>query len=142
MSTKEFGCFFCKGKSTDPDGQCPECGRPINLSPELSVIQLSGYRAIGVLGRGFYGWTLHVEDDMQGFALKLIPRHRINISKEKFREPKTLVACSNPQHPNIARFIKLFEDQVEISGQRVSVLCLVFDYVPNSRPLRKVIEYR
>ena len=65
MSTKEFGCFFCDGKSTDYSGTCNLCNKPINIGKELLKLKISDYKISDIIGRGFYGWTLKAEDNYQ-----------------------------------------------------------------------------
>src|SRR5437899_470197 len=77
VSTKEYGCFFCSEKSVDARGKCPGCGAPIDVATELLSRAIGEYQPKGVLGRGFYGWTLQVEDGLQTFALKVVPEHRL-----------------------------------------------------------------
>ena len=43
MSTKEFGCFFCDGKSDNKDDNCPKCHNPINISSELLTSKVDEY---------------------------------------------------------------------------------------------------
>src|SRR5260370_17255743 len=74
MSTKDFGCFCCSGKSIDARGTCPNCGAPIDVSADLLSAAIGEYRPKRVLGRGFYGWTLQVEDQLQAFPLKVLPQ--------------------------------------------------------------------
>lgn len=139
MSKKDFGCFYCSGKSISDSDNCPECGEPINVSEKLVGLTLhEEYKIISVLGRGFNGWTVLAEDVnlFQKFAIKLIPKHR---SKQGvFKEPKALVECS--PHPNIARFIRIFEANLFEESNQVSVSCLVFENIPNARPLSILIE--
>ena len=139
MSSKDFGCFLCDGKSPDQNGTCPNCSAQINIAQALPS-HIDNYRVINVLGRGFYGWTVKAEDDLpQPFAIKIIPSHRISEKYIPHHEPKALVACS--PHPNIARFVRHFTCRINILKKDVDVHCLVFEYIPDSRPLRAVIEH-
>ncbi len=100
MSTKPFGCFFCSGKSLSFGGKCDKCSNPIDVSKELLGSKIREYAPLEVLGRGFYGWTLKVQDNMQTFAIKIIPWHRFEASPEEInREAKALVKCSSPPPP-------------------------------------------
>jgi len=137
MSTKEYGCFFCDGKSTDPKDHCPKCSRPIDISEELRKLQINDYKPIGILGRGFYGWSLKAEDYYQPFAIKIIPTHRLKKDSLDNNEARALAACS--PHRNIARFWRQITIPVEILGQTITVLCLVFDFVDNAKPLSKIV---
>jgi hypothetical protein len=137
VSTKQFGCFFCDGKSFTYDGNCSGCGGPIDVSTSLLSITIGEYRPNKILGRGFYGWTLQVEDQLQTFAMKVVPQHRL-IRKVPDAEPRNLVACS--PHPNIASFIRFFSSVVEANGKTVPVSCMVFEYIENARPLRRIID--
>src|ERR1035438_5962691 len=101
MSTKENGCFCCSGTSADARGKCPDCGAPIDVAKELLSRSIGEYQPKGILGRGFYGWTLQVEDGLQTFALKIVPEHRL-ASRIPDAEARNLAACS--PHPNIASF--------------------------------------
>src|SRR5581483_3219874 len=134
MSKKDYGCFFCSGKSTDFSGACNICGRPIDISAALTGIVIGGYSTIAVLGRGFNGWTLRVEDGYQEFAMKVIPRHRLKATMED-KEARSLAACA--PHRNIARFIRPFSSSIELLSNQVDVFCLVFEYVRNARPLSR-----
>lgn len=139
MSTKDFGCFFCNGKSSEKSGICPDCGEPIDISNFLVNNTLNNaYRIISVLGRGFNGWTVLAEDEklFQKFAIKIIPVHRCK--NDEFKEPKSLIECS--PHPNIARFNSLFGFNFSIKAKSVPVSCLVFEHIPNARPLAAMIE--
>ena len=136
MSTKDFGCFFCVGKATDESATCPNCGKQIDISQELTQLKLGEYQVTRVLGRGFNGWTVLAEDNFQSFAIKIIPKHRLK--EGGLKEPRALVACSS--HRNIARFIRVFECDILIGTEKISGSCLVFEYVPNARPLRDVVD--
>lgn len=136
MSTKDFGCFFCIGKATDESATCPKCGKRIDISQELKHVKLGDYQVTGILGRGFNGWTVLAEDNFQSFAIKIIPEHRL---KERgLKEPRALAECS--PHRNIARFFRVIECEIVIDTEKSSVSCLVFEYVPNARPLGHVVE--
>ncbi len=139
MSTKEYGCLLCSGKSAKFDGTCPSCGAPINLSADLLTLTIEGMRVTEVLGRGFYGWTLKVEDELpQAFAVKIIPSHRIKAGRNPLQEPRSLVQCS--PHRNIARFVRSFTTTLSLRETEVEAACMVFDYVPDAQPLRGFIE--
>lgn len=138
MSTKEYGCFFCDGKSTDYSGTCTSCGKPIDVGKELLRLEIVDYSPIDILGRGFYGWTLKVEDDYQPFSMKIIPRHRLAQDSVGDKEARALVACS--PHRNIARFVRPVGTDISLFNTNVPVLCLVFDFIDNAKPLRVVIE--
>lgn|GEM_PF-1145311 len=138
MSTKEYGCFFCSGKSQKQHGVCPECGRPIDVGKELSQIAIDEYQTTDILGRGFYGWTLKVNDGYQNFALKLLPTQRLERAEVPDSEARALVACS--PHRNIARFVRPLNRRFTVLNKQVDVLCLVFDYVENATPLSKLLS--
>ncbi len=140
MSTKDYGCFYCDGKSSDYSGKCEKCGELIEVFKGELDFNINGYKAIEVIGRGFYGWTLKVEDD-QPFAMKMIPQHRLINKKELAdKEVKALVVCSS--HRNICRFWRQLKDEVQVNGKSIPVLCLVFDYLEKGRTktLREIIE--
>ena len=137
MSTKPYGCFFCSGKSVDTKGNCPNCGAPIDISEELLSGTIEEYHPKSVLGRGFYGWTLQVEDQLQSFALKVVPQHRLT-GRVPDAEAKSLVACS--PHPNIASFIRYFQSTLVVNGTNVPVSCMVFEFIADARPLRQIID--
>ena len=137
MSTKEFGCFFCAGKSSDKEANCPQCHKPIDIGALLLSRDIEGYHATGIIGRGYYGWTLQVERSYKVFALKLIPAHRLN-SQFTDNEAKSLAACAS--HRNIALFWNHFNASVSIAGQEVPVLGLVFEYIENAEPLSKFLR--
>ena len=129
MSTKEFGCFFCDGKSTDSSGSCGKCGRPIDIRDYLRELPIPPYRVVDIIGRGFYGWTLKVEDAYQAFAMKVMPRTRLRVDAIADEEARSLAACS--PHRHIARFWSQIPTAITILGQEITVLCLVFEYIPN-----------
>jgi hypothetical protein len=137
VSTKEYGCFFCDSKSTDSSGTCNNCGKPIDISKELLEIEIDAYQVKEVLGRGFYGWTLKVEDRYQPFAVKIIPRDRIKRGPLEDKEARALAACS--PHRNIARFWRQIETKILILSVNIEVICLVFDYVDQAEPLSKFL---
>lgn len=138
MSTRDYGCFFCTGKSQDPNGTCPECHAVINVELYLLHQKLNGeYVTKEVLGRGFNGWTLRAEDAYQSFAVKLIPLHRLKNGGLADKEAKSLAKCS--PHRNIARFFRRFTSTIKGREMPVKVLGLVFEYIPNSRPLREFV---
>lgn len=138
MSTKQFGCFFCAGKATAEDAPCSTCGKPLNVGQELLGQAIEMYRPLRVLGRGFYGWTLCVQDEYQPFAMKIVPLHRFSARHQlKDSEARALVTCS--QHRNIARFSRAFDAQVRVLDAEVPVFCMLFDFIPNARPLSKVV---
>ena len=145
MSKKDYGCFFCKGKSIDYDSSCPDCSKPINIERYLDTCTFGEYKPTpiphantAVLGRGFYGWTLHVRDQYQSFAMKVVPKHRLKTKNLGEQEIRSLIACS--PHRNITRFIRPVEATVLILGENIDVYCMVFEYVPNSRPLASLIS--
>jgi serine/threonine protein kinase len=140
MSTKEYGCFFCAGKSNTNTGTCPQCGQPIDISQHLGALRIDDYQITGVIGRGFYGWTVKVEDAFQLLAMKVIPALRFENREMVTKEPRALVQCGQPPHPNIARFHRLIHSRVSICGKDVDVSCMVFEYIANARPLRVMIE--
>lgn len=136
MSTKDFGCFYCSGKATIPTGLCPDCAEPIDISERLKGLKIAEYEVLDILGRGFNGWTVLAEDHYQRFAIKILPKRR---SKDGvFKEPKALADCS--PHPNIARFVRFIDLDLSLDGKIVPVSCLVFEHVPDARPLAKIIE--
>lgn len=137
MSTKEYGCFFCNGKSSQYDGSCNLCGKPIDITTELLALTIDGYTVENVIGRGFYGWTLKVRDNYQSFALKLIPKHRLRGGPLEDREARALADCS--PHRNIARFWRQLVANVAVRGQSVEIVGLLFDFIENARPLSKII---
>lgn len=137
MSTKEFGCFFCDGKFAKYDGNCPKCGKPINISSELLKSKIEEYSVSQILGRGFYGWTAKVEDDYQEFAMKIIPRFRLPQGPMEDKEARALVKCS--AHRNIARFIRQLSTKITLFGKDIDAICLVFDFIENALPLSKFI---
>jgi len=139
VSTKEFGCFSCPGKAKAATDSCPECGHPINVSALLLSAKIGEYTPKRVLGRGFYGWTLLAEDELgQAFALKLIPAHRL--ATRPLHEARALVQCSQPPHPNIARFFRRFETTISLGAQQTPVVGLVFDHIGDAQPLREFLE--
>ena len=138
MSTKQFGCFFCKGKSDQPDGFCSDCGRQIDLSTEMQTIRIGDNVVDAILGRGFYGWTVRIKDAFQPFATKLIPKFRVKAGAVTNQEASALAACS--PHPNIARFWKCESSSITILNETVEVICIVFEYIPNAVPLRKFLD--
>jgi energy-coupling factor transporter ATP-binding protein EcfA2 len=140
MSTKEYGCFFCAGKSNTSTGTCPQCGQPIDIGQHLGALRIEDYRIMSVIGRGFYGWTVKVEDAFQLLAMKIIPALRFENQEMATKEPRALVQCGQPPHPNIARFHRLVHSRVSICGKDVDVSCMVFEYIANARPLRVIIE--
>lgn len=137
MSTKEFGCFFCDGKSANYDDNCPKCGKPINISSELLKFEEEEYSARQILGRGFYGWTVKVEDPYQEFAMKITPYFRLPQGPMEDREARALAKCS--PHRNIARFVRQIPIKLHLFGKDVPVVCLIFEFIENARPLSKII---
>lgn len=136
MSKKDYGCFFCLGKSSEFHGTCPACHKPINIGEHLLKAKLNEYVPDAVLGRGYYGWTLKANDVYQPFAIKVVPRQRLKGAKIEDKEVRALVACS--AHRHIARFIRTMNVDVKILGESVGVLCIVFEFIPNALPLSKV----
>jgi serine/threonine protein kinase len=137
VSTKEYGCFFCSGKSADVGGLCPGCGAPIDVATELLSRPIGEYQPKGILGRGFYGWTLRVEDGLQTFALKVVPAHRL-AGRIPDAEARNLAACS--PHPNIATFIRQLHVTLDINGKTIPVSCMVFEFIADARPLRTLLD--
>jgi hypothetical protein len=90
VSTKEYGCFFCGGKSNNREGHCPLCGEPINIGADLLGTTIARYKVLDVLGRGFYGWTFKVEDSFQAFAMKVVPVHRLSPALLTAKEARAL----------------------------------------------------
>jgi serine/threonine protein kinase len=128
VSTKDYGCFFCDGKSTDYNGTCEKCGNHVNIGNDLLKLTIDDYKILNIIGRGFYGWTLKVEDNYhQPFAMKIIPQHRLKKDTIGDKEARNLVECS--PHRNIARFVRPINKSVTTLAQPVDVLCLVFDYI-------------
>lgn len=137
MSTKEFGCFFCDGKETEYSAICSKCGKPIDISNDLLKLKIDTYKSLEVIGRGYYGWTLKVEDGYQPFAMKILPHHRLKVDSIGDEEARALAACS--PHRNIARFFRPIKTSVSLLGNDVKVLCLVFEFIENAQPLSKII---
>jgi energy-coupling factor transporter ATP-binding protein EcfA2 len=137
VSTKNYGCFFCSGKSADAKGNCPNCGAAIDVSTGLLSGTIGEYQPKEVLGRGFYGWTLKVEDRLQNFAMKVVPQHRL-AGRVAEAEARNLVACC--PHPYIASFIRYVESTVVVNGRIVEVSCMIFEFISDARPLRQIIE--
>ena len=141
MSTKEFGCFFCDGKSSEYNGKCDKCGSEINIGAELMNSQIETYKIESILGRGFFGWTVKAKDQYQPFAIKIMPLHRIAQRRISDEEAKALVACNTPPHRNIAKFFRPIDDkELKLCGKVVPIYSLVFEYIANSVPLNKIIE--
>jgi len=138
MSQKEFGCFFCAGKSSDENGKCNKCGKDINIGDFLHKIEISGYRSRSVIGRGFNGWMLQVEDQYQVFAMKVVPLHRLKERAMPDKEARALAACA--QHRNIARFFRPINTTLTIDSEAVEVFGLVFEFVADAEALSKVVS--
>jgi serine/threonine protein kinase len=144
MSTKDYGCFFCEGKSTEENGVCDKCGRQINVGEELKKNQFDDYKPIGILGRGYLGWTLHaistVGIEGNEFTIKIIPKHRFSDDITKLtKEAEAFIKCTKEYHRHIAKFFHLFETNIEVLGLKIQVIVLVFDYIPKAKPLRKLL---
>ena len=137
MSQKDYGCFFCAGQTTNPSASCEQCGRPIDVSDPLLECVFNDYKPIDVIGRGYNGWTLRVEDEFQAFAMKVIPVRRTKKDAIPDKEAKALATCSS--HRNIARFIRQLRTTVTVLGAEVEVLCLVFEYIGNARTLGNLV---
>lgn len=138
MSTKEFGCFFCKGKSSDYDGKCQTCGALINIGSELLSQQIDEYKPERIIGRGFYGWTLKVTDKVpQPFAIKLVPTHRYTKEPINENEVQALAKCSH--HRNLVRFWRPLKARLNVLENKIEVFCMVFDYIENAMPLREIL---
>lgn len=136
MSTKEFGCFFCNGKSSDYDGKCQTCGKPINIGLELLSQKIDEYTPEKIIGRGFYGWTLKVTDKVhQPFAIKIVPVHRYTKEPLNENEVQALVKCS--PHRNLVRFWRPLKTHLNLLENKIEVFCMFFDYIENAVPLRK-----
>jgi tRNA A-37 threonylcarbamoyl transferase component Bud32 len=138
MSTQEFGCFFCSGKSTDRHGQCPDCGAAIDISTDLLAEKIGGYRPKAILGRGFCGWTLKVESDasFRPLSVKVTPKHRMR-GQLSDNEARALGACC--PHRNIVHFLAQTHTSVSALGRPVPVIALAFDFVEDAEPLRKFL---
>lgn len=137
MSKKDYGCFFCDGKSADYDGTCNQCNEKVNVESDLLKASLGEYSPVKIIGRGFNGWTLQANDQYQPFAIKVIPKHRLKKGALADAEARALVACS--PHRNIVRFVRPLLVRLEISHREVEVLCMVFDYIPDAMPLSKLV---
>ncbi len=141
MSTKEFGCFFCEGKSSDYDGKCDTCGASINIGKELLHKTIDEYTLQSIIGRGFYGWTVKVQDKVkQSFIIKLIPIKRYH-GKEPLNENEVqaLVKCS--PHRNLVRFWRpLNKVTLKMQNRETEVFGLVFDFIENAVPLSEMLE--
>ena len=111
----------------DYSGTCKECGNPIDIGEELLKLTIGDYKLLGIIGRGFYGWTLKVEDNYQSFAMKIMPQHRLKEDPIGEEEARKLVACS--PHRNIARFVRIINEPIQLLLHTVDVSCLVFDYI-------------
>jgi serine/threonine protein kinase len=142
MSTKDYGCFFCEGKSTEENGICDKCGRKINVEEELKKKQFGDYKPIEKLGRGYLGWTLHATNTLgRDFAIKIIPKHRFSDDIKKLtNEAEAFIKCTRDYHRHIAQFFHLFETNIKVMEQSIPVIVLVFDYIPKANPLRKLIN--
>lgn len=138
MSSKDYGCFFCEGKSSKATDTCPGCGRPLDIGTQLLEQDLGEYRLQRVLGRGFFGWTFEAVDPFQRFALKVIPAHRLPVDRMPESEARALAACA--AHRNIARFYGLREASVHAFNLEVPVLALIFEFIANARPLREFLD--
>ncbi len=137
MSTKDLGCFFCDGKSLDIHESCPKCSKPIDIESELLSLKIHEYEMVNLIGRGFYGWTIKVVDSYQTFAMKIIPSHRLKKTLEN-KEARALAECS--PHRNIARFIREIKENVNLLGQNISIVCIVFEYIDRAQSLNKFIS--
>jgi len=137
MSTKEYGCFFCKGKSQDFYGNCNKCKNNIDIGNELCKLGFDGYKAENVIGRGFNGWTLKVNDDFQSFVMKIIPEHRTKKNSLQKKEIEALVQCA--PHRNLAGFIRPVFPEITILNQKTKTICLVFDFIKNANSLGQVL---
>jgi len=141
VSTKDFGCFLCTGKSADRHGLCQGCGASIDVSAQLLKCAIGPYTPISILGRGFYGWTLLVREPYGGgdigmqFAIKLLPKHRLKATPTN-AEADTLISCS--RHRNLASFIRIVEPDIQVGTASVPCIGLVFEYIANSFPLSQI----
>jgi hypothetical protein len=146
MSTREFGCFFCAGKSQDKDGICPSCGEQINIGSLLVEESIDEYQPREIIGRGFYGWTIKVESSLSFrlFALKLIPLHRLPSQSLTADEARALATCS--PHRNIAAFWRRFATSIRLhtpSGNHdVEAMGLLFEYVEEAQPFSELLVDR
>ncbi len=139
MSTKEYGCFYCEGKSFDENGNCNLCGREINISTFLKSNSISDYEIKDVLGRGFYGWTVRGNDGYNDFAIKILPEFRTistvdKIADVKIKEAVNLSKCQG--HKNIVPFFRPLTNKLNIEGQEYSIICLIYRFIPNPITLK------
>lgn len=139
MSQKDFGCFFCSGKSSIESGTCDACGSQIDQKAALLASTFLEYSPIAYLGRGYYGWTFLAKDQFQSFAIKIIPAHRFDSSALTLgaHEANSLAECS--PHRHIARFLRQFEITLTMHGQAIKVACLLFEYIPNAKTLGRFL---
>ena len=132
MSTKDYGCFFCAGKSINEFGNCDKCGQSIDIKANLLDTKIDDYKLTTYLGRGFYGWTFLAKDRLQNFAIKVIPAHRFQESAltNGADEANALTECSH--HRNLARFIRQVDAVLNVKDHQIKAVGLVFDYIPNA----------
>ncbi|MEO6194845.1 MAG: protein kinase [Thermoanaerobaculia bacterium] len=105
----------------------------MDIGSELLGQTIDIYTIKSVLGRGFYGWTVHASDPYQDFAVKIVPQGRLRAGQLGDQEAQALARCS--PHRNIARLYRVFNHTFTIQGQQVEARCLVFEFIADAQPL-------
>src|SRR5579884_838215 len=136
-----FCCFLDPAKSHEVrtlDDLCPDCGRPYGFPLDQPPEEISDYRVVQALGRGFYAATYLAERGALGrkYVLKVVPTSIYDFFAKDFQEECRL-------HLDVAEHSEHLVDIVDMLGPiairfgDVSVEChvAVLEYVEGPKLL-------
>jgi serine/threonine protein kinase len=109
-----FCCFVDPAASREErtlDEQCPECRRAYGLPLDHAPTEISDYRVVGALGRGFYAATYLAERGALGrkYVLKVVPTSIYDFFGKDFGEECRL-------HLDVAEHSEHLVDIVDMLG--------------------------
>jgi serine/threonine protein kinase len=109
-----FCCFSDPADSREErtlDEQCPECRRPYGFPLDHAPTEISEYRVVGALGRGFYAATYIAERGALGrkYVLKVVPTSIYDFFGKDFQEECRL-------HLDVAEHSEHLVDIIDMLG--------------------------
>jgi tRNA A-37 threonylcarbamoyl transferase component Bud32/energy-coupling factor transporter ATP-binding protein EcfA2 len=129
-SQRHYPCFFClDARSTVPNCQCENCGKPLEFGNQLIDEYVDGFKLEKYVGRGHYGAVFKARNRIgREYALKLVPVSLYTSAGKEFDEEISKFVRLG-QHNNIASLEDAGTATLSILGSSISFYFIVMEWV-------------